>query len=121
MIDQQVEKYIFGDISKGVQSPQEHYTVVGRYFHDMHANAHYDVNGANPNFHPIVACTKASVMALSLVLFGKFITGFAPLNFRNEFRLIVQGAPLVYAASIIYTAAQGWSAATNGNTTESCS
>ncbi len=108
-----IEKALFGTISQ-----EGDYTVIGKFFHDMHANAR-DGDGSNSNFHPIAACLKASVIALALTIFGKVVSEFTPQIVRFQFRVVLEGAPLVYAASIIYTAVQSWSAATSVQTTES--
>lgn len=86
-------------------------SVVTHYFHNMHAMA----LGGTDNFHPIAACTMASMMALAACFFVRMVESFVPRAIRSEFTLIAKGAPCVYAASIIAFAAHQYTTATQGN------
>ena len=108
-----IENAIFGNILKGTQEPTgDQYSIVGKYFHDMHLYAHYTAGGNNTNFHPIAACTRAVAMGIACSIMANLATRMIPTTFRNHFRIGLEGGVWVYAASIIYTAAQGWTAAT---------
>lgn len=78
----------------------------------MHLYAHYTADGNNANFHPIAACQRAVVMGIACSIMTNLAIRVIPTTFRNSFRLGFEGGAWVYAASIIYTAAQGWTAAT---------
>lgn len=85
-------------------------SIVTEYFHNMHAMA---LSGGD-NFHPIAACTMASIMAFASCFFVRMIENFVPRAVRSEFTLIAKGAPCVYAAAIIATAAYNYTVATSG-------
>lgn len=84
-------------------------SIVTEFFHNMHAMA---MNGNN--FHPIAACTMASMMAFASCFSVRMVENFVPIATRREFTLVAKGAPCVYAASIIATAAYNYTVATNG-------
>lgn len=108
-----------GFIWKGLQAALHDPTtteasIVTHYFHNMHAMARYQT-GAEDKFHPIAACIMASIMALAACFFVRAIENGIPKSIRWEFALIGKGAPCVYAASIIATAAYHYTIATNGD------
>ena len=111
-----LERALFGNIGQGLTDPAgQDYTIIGKYFHDMHVHAHYTVGGNNANFHPIAACSRAVVMGIACSIMANLAIRLIPTTFRNSFRIGLEGGAWMYAASIIYTAAQGWSAATKGD------
>ncbi|QVL57479.1 MAG: hypothetical protein KFB93_08915 [Simkaniaceae bacterium] len=118
-----LESLLFGSIPQGIRNPAGNdYSIIGKYFHDMHAQAHYTVGGdgrANDNFHPIAACTKAVIMGIACSIITNQICKVVPGSLRNHFRIGLEGGPWIYAASIIYQAAQGWTAASEGKATSS--
>lgn len=120
-----LERAIFGNIPQGIENPQaEHYSIVGRFFHDTHLYAHYSVGGNNTNFHPIAACSRAVVIGIAAAVLGSIPARMVPKSWsrvQTHFRVGLEGAGWIYAASIIYSAAQGWTAATKGqSTSEQC-
>ncbi|MCB1082735.1 MAG: hypothetical protein KDK61_00340 [Simkania sp.] len=111
-----LERALFGNIGQGLTDPAgQDYSIIGKYFHDMHVYAHYTVGGNNANFHPIAACSRAVVMGIACSIMANLAIRLIPTTFRNSFRIGLEGGAWMYAASIIYTAAQGWSAATKGD------
>lgn len=89
-------------------------SVVTEYFHRMHAMALFRPGESNDNFHPIAACTMASMMAIASCFFVRMIETFVPRGVRWEFNLVAKGGPCLYAASIIATAAYHYTVATGG-------
>jgi len=111
-----LENALFGNIIEGTKDPAgQGYSIIGKYFHDMHVMAHYTVGGNNANFHPIAACSRAVIMGIACSIMTNIAIRVVPTTFRNSFRIGLEGGGWMYAASIIYIAAQGWSAATKGD------
>lgn len=92
-----LESLLFGSIPQGIRNPAGNdYSIIGKYFHDMHAQAHYTVGGdgrANDNFHPIAACTKAVIMGIACSIITNQICKVVPGSLRNHFRIGLEEVP----------------------------
>lgn len=110
-----LEGFFWKGLQEALKDPTtKEASIVTHYFQNMHAMARYQVDEED-KFHPIAACIMASIMALSACFFVRAIENGVPKSIRWEFALVAKGAPSVYAASIIATAAHHYTIATNGN------